>query len=166
MISHNVIYDTNRGWPIHVFGGTATNLSIYNNTLAGGSPTSLPVGQILLAGTINTANVKNNISYAAITGMVNNYSLSASGIAVTFNLSNTQEKVNTWAGVTFSNNLQNTSPGFVNAASNNYYLSTGSAAINTGTNVGFQVSDGAPDIGAYEFDGSTALTPPQNVRVQ
>jgi hypothetical protein len=166
MISHNVIYDTNRGWPIHVFGGTATNLSIYNNTLAGGSPTGLPVGQIMLAGTINTANVKNNISYAAITGMVNNYSLSASGIAVTFNLSNTQEKVNTWAGVTFSNNLQNTSPGFVNAASNNYYLSTGSAAINTGTNVGFQVSDGAPDIGAYELDGSTALTPPQNVRVQ
>jgi len=166
MISHNVIYDTNRGWPIHVFGGTATNLNIYNNTLAGKSPTGLPIGQIMLGGTINTAQIKNNISHDALIGMVNNYSLAASAIAVSFNLSSTQEKVNTWGGVTFSNNLQHTSPGFVDVAGNGFHLNSGSAAINAGTNVGFPVTDGDPDIGAYEFENSTTLPPPQNLQIQ
>jgi len=159
-ISHNVIYDTNRGWPIHVFGATVTNLSIYNNTLAGKSPTGSPIGQIMLASTINTANIKNNISYNAQIGMITHYSLTANGVLADHNLSDTLEKTGTITGVTFSTNLQSMSPGFVDAARNDFHLNSGSAAINTGTNVGFQVSDGIPDIGAHEFSSQGGDTSP------
>jgi hypothetical protein len=66
-------------------------------------------------------------------------------------LSERLEKNGIHAGMTFSNNLQSTSPGFVDAARNDFHLNTGSAAINAGTNVGIQLKDAAPDIGAYEF---------------
>jgi hypothetical protein len=166
-IHHNIIYDTNRGFPIHVFGGAVTNLNIYNNTLVGKSPTGLPVGQIMLASTITTANIKNNISCNAQIGMITQYSLAASGVLASHNLSDTLETTGAYAGVTYSNNLQNTSPGFVDAAVNDFHLKTGSAAIDAGTYVGIQVQDGAIDIGAYEFGTSSAtLASPQNLRVQ
>ena len=168
MISRNVIYDTNRGFPLHIYGATTTNLSIYNNTLCGKSPTGAPIGQILLASTITTANIKNNISYGAQTGMITHYSLNASGVFVDHNLSSTAEKTGTNAGVTFSNNLQNTSPGFVEAVRNNFHLSSGSAAIDAGTNVGLPFKNGAPDIGAREFGGDDSTAPhiPQNVSIR
>lgn len=171
-VLRNVVYDTNRGWPIHVYksGGTTTNLQIYHNTLIGHSPTGLPVGHIMLAAGVLTASIKNNISYDATIGMVNYFSLAASNVTVSFNLSDTLEKNGTRAGVAFLNNLQNTSPGFVNAAGNDFHLNADSRAINAGTNIGVQVNDAAPDIGAYEFSGKggdlTAPLPPQNVRLQ
>ena len=168
-ILRNVFRDTNRGWPIHLYGGTATNISIYNNTLVGKSPTGSPVGQIMLASTITTANIKNNISYDAEVAMIHYYSLTASGVTVSYNLSNTLEKTSTRAGVAFSNNLERTGPGFVDVLGNNFKLTTGSAAIDAGTNVGYQFNGAAPDIGAHEFldqgGDSSAPASPQSLRV-
>jgi hypothetical protein len=177
IIRYNVFYDTNRGWPIHMFGGTVTNLSIFNNTLSGKSPTGLPAGQIMLASTITTAKIKNNISYNPPTGFIAYYSLNASAVDVSHNLSDGLEKIATQVGMTFSNNLQNTNPGFVNAAGNDFHLTSGSASIDAGTNVGYYFNAVAPDIGAYEFPeqelgggspggGSASLAPPQNLQVQ
>jgi hypothetical protein len=171
-ILRNVIYDTNRGYPIHIYksDGTTTNLKIYNNTMAGKSPTGFPAGHIILANTVNTANIKNNISYDAVTGMVLPYQLSASNVTVSFNLSDTLENAGVGVpGLTFSNNLQHTSPGFVNAATNDFHLSAGSAAIDAGTNVGIFTQDGAPDIGAHEVSNqgdASAPSSPIGLRVQ
>ncbi|UVT19560.1 MAG: right-handed parallel beta-helix repeat-containing protein [Nitrospira sp.] len=154
IVRRNVFYDTSRGWPIHVYGGTTTDLNIYHNTISGHSPTGKPAGHILLGGTINGATIKNNISNDAQNGMVITYYLKASDVTISNNLSDTQEKIGSPpAGVTFSNNVQeSTNLGFIAKSKNDFHLSSASAAINRGTKLGVPpVKDGAPDIGAYEF---------------
>lgn len=156
IVRRNVIYDTNRGWPIHVYkpGGTTTNLDIYHNTFSGHSPTGKPAGHILLSKTINGANIRNNISSDAQIGMVTVYSLTASRVVVSHNLSDTLEKTGlNIAGVTFSNNIQYVDDlGFADKSQNDFRLTAESAAINRGTAIGVPpVKDQAPDIGAYEF---------------
>ena len=159
IVRRNVIYDTNRGYPIHVYkpGGITTNLDIYHNTFSGRSPTGKPAGHILLSKTINGANIKNNISDDAQTGMVVAWSLQASNVTVSNNLSDTFEKTGlSVAGVAFSDNIQrSTNLCFVNKSQNDFRLTSESAAINRGTTIGIPpVKDGAPDIGAYEFDST------------
>ncbi len=83
--------------------------------------------------------------------MVSRISLITSGITISFNLSNRLENNGTHAGVTFSNNLQRTSLGFVDVARNDFHLNTGNAAIIACTNVELQFKDAASDIGSYEF---------------
>jgi hypothetical protein len=110
--------------------------------------------RILLANTVNGANIKNNISTDAQTGMVNMYSLSASNVIVSNNLSDTLEKTGfSVAGVTFSDNIQrSTNLRFIDKSRNDFRVTSGSAAINSGTTIGVpSVKDSAPDIGAYEF---------------
>jgi hypothetical protein len=114
-----------------------------------------------------TANIKNNISYDAQTAFISYYNLTATNVTVSYNLSDTLEKTGTTAGVTFSNSLEHTSPGFLDAAGNDFHLSAGSAAINAGTNVGYPFIGTAPDIGAYEFGASTSsVAPPQNLTIK
>lgn len=156
IVRRNVIYDTNRGWPIHVYKpeGATTNLNIYHNTFSGRSPTGKPAGHILLSKTINGANIANNISRDAQIGMITIYSLTASRIVVSYNLSDTLEKTGlNIAGVTFSNNIQYENDlGFVDMSHNDFRITAKSPAINRGTTIGVPpVQDQMPDIGAYEF---------------
>lgn len=151
-LRRNIMFDVNRGWAIQAFGGTNTNLSIYSNSFGGKDPTGANVGQIILASTINTANLRNNLSYNAQTSFIffsSSASLTATSILVDHNLSEQAEKNTTHAGVTFSNNTQNTSPGLVNGGADDYQLGTGSAAINVGVDVGLPFNS-APDAGAFE----------------
>jgi hypothetical protein len=166
VIRNNAFYDTNRGYPLHVWGGTVTNLSVYNNTFADGAPTGSPSGHILLGNTIHTANIKNNISHNPVAGMVTCYSLSASNVLVDHNLSSTAVNTGTCTGITYTNNRTSTSPGFIDATSHNYALAVQSVAIDTGTNVGLSFAGAAPDIGAYEFNGNLTLAPPRNLQVR
>ena len=73
-------------------------------------------------------------------------------------------------GITESNNILNTNPGFKNAGSRDYTLTSSSTAINRGTTVGVPpVTDGDPDIGAYEFseqDGGAAPLAPRGLSIQ
>ena len=166
-VRRNVIYDSNRGYPIHVYRGTTSNLNIYHNTLSGKSPTGKPTGHILLASTIRTANIKNNISTDAKSGMVVITGLTASGVSINYNMSNTitNAKGGSYSGVQFSNNFDRISTlGFVSNSTNDFRLVSGSPAINRGTTSGVPpVSDGAPDISAYEYavqnNISSPLTP-------
>ncbi|MBX3326113.1 MAG: right-handed parallel beta-helix repeat-containing protein [Nitrospira sp.] len=167
-IRRNVFYDINRGFPIQIFksgGGVTKNLNIYHNTFSGKSPTGLPAGHILLANTINGANIKNNISCNAHGGIVIPYLLTASDVVVSFNLSDTLERVSSISipGVTFSNNIQQgTNLSFINESANNFRLTSRSPAINRGTTVGVPaVADGKPDIGAYEFSQEESSSPPR-----
>jgi hypothetical protein len=161
-VRRNVFYDTNRGYPLQVFGGTMTNLNVYHNTFSGRSPTGLPVGQIMLSSTINTAKIRNNISGDAQSGMVHAYNLSGSNISVSNNLSDTLVKsAVSVSGATFSNNIERTNPGFVNKSSYDFRLTSSSAAINRGTSSGVPVvPDGAPDISAYEYSLQNNISSP------
>jgi hypothetical protein len=163
----NVIYDTNRGYPIHVYGGTTTNLNIYHNTLAGRSPIGKPIAHILLASTIKTAHIKNNISSDALYGMIYASNLTASNVTASYNMSNTITNAMAAlklgnSGITFSNNIDKTSNlGFANKSTNDFRLVSGSPAINRGTTSGVPpVPDGAPDTSAYEYSSQNTLSSP------
>lgn len=155
-IKYNTIYDTNRGYPIQIYGGTTSNLVIAHNTFDGHSPTGLPVGQIVLGSTINTGDVVNNISYDAGGYFVDPTFVTASSVTVRYNISDGAEKVTTASGVTFSNNLQNNANiNFTNAATHDYTLANNSAAIDAGTVLGgnYTYNGAAPDMGAFEGSG-------------
>ena len=161
-LRRNVIYDSNRGYPVHVYGGTTTNLNVYHNTFHGSGS---PVGQVLLSSTIKTANIKNNTSSDAKSGMIRLYNLSASGVYVGNNLSTTSilygSKV---SGVTFSNNMEKANPAFISKAQNDFRLTSSSPIINRGTTSGVPtVKDGKPDSSAYEYseqnNASSPFTP-------
>lgn len=163
----NIIYDTNRGYPIHVYRGTTTNLNIYHNTFSGRSFTANPKGHILLSSTIRTANIKNNISNDASYGMVWASGLTASGVTVSYNMSNTVTNAMAAlglgsAGINFSQNFDRISTlGFVSKTTNDYRLASGSPAINRGTRSGVPlVPDGIPDISAYEYSTQSTLSSP------
>lgn len=147
----NVIYDSNRGYPIHVYGGTTTNLSIYHNTLHGGSG-STAVGQILLASTIKTARIQNNTSSDANSAMIRLYNLRASNVSVSHNLSSTSIRYGSAVGVVFSNNIEKANPAFIDKSRNDFRLTSSSPIINRGTTNGVPaVKDGRPDTSAYEY---------------
>lgn len=162
-VRRNVIYDTNRGWPIHVYGGTTTNLNIHHNTLSGKSPTGYPAAQILLASTISNANVRNNVSHDASHGMVRLYGLKASAVAISHNLSNTAVRYieSLPSGVTISNNIENANPALVNVSQRDFRLTPFSPSINRGTTSGVPVvADGMPDIGGYEYSLQSNISSP------
>lgn len=172
-VQRNVIYDTNRGWAMHFYGGSVTNANVFNNTFSDHNTTTSIAGHIMLASILTNVNIKNNISHDATIGMVQYYSLTATNVLVDHNLSSNAMNTGTRAGVTFTNNLTSTSPGFVKPSENDYHLATGSAAINAGTIVGIVgllVNGAAPDIGAYEFanQGGDTIPPlaPVSLHVQ
>lgn len=163
-ISNNVIYDTNRGWPIHVYenGGTTTNLAIYNNTIGGKSSTGSPAGQIIFAETMSTCNVKNNLFYNAQTSAIQTTgSPTFTNCTTTYNKQSTDDVSgdSLWvnalpgSGVTSNNNTDNVSLGFVNAGANDFTLASGSAAIAAGTAVSGVNCNGTCDLGAFETFG-------------
>jgi hypothetical protein len=167
-IQRNTFYDILRGWPIHIFnttGSTASNIDIHNNTFAdksngGGSG---PAGHILLARSMNNVSIKNNISHDAYIGMVRCSSLVGSNIVVDHNLSANEIKTGDAcpAGVTFFDNWTATVPGFNNTSSRDYRLAADSAAIDRGVPISGMTYGGfAPDIGAYEYDITTATSAP------
>ena len=150
-VRRNVIYDSNRkGYSIHVYGGTTTNLNIYHNTFHGGR--SLTLGQILLSSTVKTANIKNNTSSDAQNAMIRLYGVRASNVTVSYNLSSTSTRYGSASGVTFSNNIENANPAFIDKSRNDFRLTSSSPIINRGTPSGDPpVPDGRPDVSAYEY---------------
>ena len=163
-----MFYDIVRGWPINVYnstGSTASNINIHNNTFADKSKggDSGPSGHVLLAIGMNDVSIMNNISYDAYIGMVRCYSLIGTNIVVDHNLSSNGIKTSHEcpAGVIFSDNLTSTVPGFSSASTRDYQLAVGSAAIDRGMPIsGMTYAGSAPDIGAYEYDTSTAISAP------
>lgn len=151
-IKYNLIYDSNRGYPIQVSGGTSSNLTIAHNTLGGHSPTGLPAAQMVLGGTLNTADIVNNLSYDAPYFLDPTF-VTATSVTVHYNIGDGAEKVTTASGVTFSNNIQNSaSLNLTNPGSNIYTLQSTSAARDAGTILsGYSYSGSAPDMGYDEY---------------
>ncbi len=157
-IRRNVIYNTIMGIPIHVYGGTTSNLSIYHNTIHG--YTALASSHIILSSTIRTANIKNNTSTDAKLAMIRLYGLTASGLTISNNVSNGILQHGSASGVTFSNNLQNTNPAYINKPANDFRLTSSSPVINHGSKSGVPpVPDGRPDSSAYEYSIQSSTAP-------
>lgn len=172
-IRRNVIFDANRGYPIHIYGGTTTNLQIYHNTLSGRSATGYPKGQIRLASTINQARIMNNLSHNSSGGLVNAFPLKGLDVVVSHNMGDSS--MNIWGmpipGVTFSDNFeQHANLSLADPSRYDFRLTEKSVAIDRGTTIGVpQVKDGAPDIGAFEFAGAgpdKQLLAPVELKVQ
>jgi hypothetical protein len=167
-IERNVFYNIVKGWPIHIYnatGSTANNINIYNNTFADKSKggEAGPAGHVLLAHGMYDVSIINNISYNAYRGMVQCSNLIGTNIVVDHNLSDTGIKTVEVCpgGVTFSNNLTSTVPGFTDALTHDYRLAAGSVAIDRGMKIpGMTYAGSGPDIGAYEYDISTAISAP------
>ena len=158
-IRRNVIYDANNGNPIQIYGGTTTNLTIHHNTMSG----NLSTGHIRLASTINTANIRNNVSNNPRLGMVHMSGLTASKVSITDNMTTSKMiAVSIVPGVTLSNNIENTSNlGFISQTSKDFRLTSSSPMINRGTTSGVPVvPDGRPDIGTYEYSVQNNIASP------
>jgi len=140
-ISNNLIINNNSG----IKAGIATNLKIYNNTIVDNGFMGIRNTSSLS----NTSIIKNNI----VTG--NYYGVRVFDAVYTHN--------NVW-GNTYKNYYHeepdqtgisgniSADPLFVNPPSD-YSLTLGSPCINAGTGVGILYSEGAPDMGAFEYGG-------------
>ena len=167
-IERNVFYNVVKGWPIHIYnstGATASNINIHNNTFADKSKggDSGPAGHVLLANGMNDVSIRNNISYDAYVGMVQCSHVIGTNIVVDHNLSGNGIKTVDVCpeGVTFSNNLTSTGPGFNSASTHDYRLAVDSPAIDKGIPISEMTYAGSgPDIGAYEYDVRTAISAP------
>lgn len=181
-VRRNLIYDTNRGFPVNIYNtGTSvhTRYKIYNNTFAGRSPTGSPVGQIVTGGIWVDGEITNNLFYQPSTArviQVFNLSTSSSGNVVSYNRTNVDVTgtASTFmfggtspTGFTQSNNTENSTIGFTDAACTqadggcenyDFTLASGSNAINAGTSVTGVSCTGVCDQGAFETHGPVSAS--------
>jgi hypothetical protein len=149
-IYNNVIYNmggsTSADAGIYVFSGNDN--AIWNNTVYGGTGAGIVVGQV---GNQNTI-IQNNIAYANAVG---NY-------------------VDVGTGTIQNHNLFGVNPLFANVGAANFQIQAGSLARDAGVMLGGVATDilgiarpqgSAPDIGAYEFGGSTPPSAPTGLRI-
>jgi hypothetical protein len=177
----NLIYDTFRGWPIHVYGGTVKNLNIYNNTLADNASIYNP-GQIVLAHSIATANIKNNVCYNPLLWCVSYSSMpSFTNVVVDHNVSTAaMDGGNRPSGMFFLDNLDKkiASELFKNPLTRDYTPKLGSPTIDNGLSISEVALDlvgtrrpqiNGHDIGAIELSGTAntgSPAAPKGLRVQ
>lgn len=182
-IRRNIIYDSNRGYPIQIFasGTTHANINIYNNTISGKSPTSSPSGQVILCNIVQNINIKNNIFHNAPLGYPINYcpSTTATNVAISNNIqdSNDADAIDDMqnpsskpaSGVTASGNIFNATLGLTSttSGSEDFTLLSTSAALNAGVDVGLAYNGAAPEMGAFEVPefSSCEITSSSNIRV-
>ncbi len=159
IVRNNVFYNISRGWAIQCYPDVLSQIYIVNNTFA--FPNPHEDGHIIVAATLTNAVIANNIFYQPSTAGVFFDGGSTSNVTVEYNLTagGTVAEGN-GAGVTLSNNLDNTDPKFVNASAFNFALLAGSPAIDAGVTLPYVTNDflgtsrpqgAAYDIGAFEF---------------
>ena len=159
MVRNNVFYNIARGWAIQMYPDSLSQIFVVNNTFA--FPNPHEDGHIIVAATLTNAVIANNIFYQPLTAGVWFDGATTSNVTVEYNLTmgGTAAEGN-GAGVTLSNNLDNTDPKFVNASTFNFTLQAGSPAIDAGVTLSYVTNDFlgtsrpqgvAYDIGAFEF---------------
>ncbi|HEV2750073.1 MAG TPA: choice-of-anchor Q domain-containing protein [Gemmatimonadales bacterium] len=159
IVRNNVFYNITRGWAVQCYPGPLSQIYVANNTFA--FPNPHEDGQIIVAATLTTGAIVNNIFYQPQTAGVWFDAATTSGVAVQYNLTmGGPASTGSGAGVTLSNNLDNTDPMFVDALGFNFQLTAGSPAIDAGATLSYVTNDflgmsrpqgAAYDIGAFEF---------------
>jgi hypothetical protein len=157
-IAYNVMYNNGRPMGLHLgggFGAVIENLKFENNTVVDTRSETTLTGIIFLNGTptTNTLYLRNNIFY------LTSYNKLANGSTFTHdhNIFFFNGKA-TGLGFTLGTGESIINPAFTDLSGANFKLSSGSPAIDMGSNLGY-TSDytgnnvpngGAPDLGAYE----------------
>lgn len=171
-IRRNVFYDVNRGFAIQFYngsGGTHSNTFVYHNTIVGKSPTGSPASQLILCNSLSNMQIKNNVFSDAPQGYAIGYcpGTSASGLAISYNLTDSTRSdfqnptSRPSSGITYGSNITNSNPAFISASTNDYRITSSSPVINRGTTSGVPpVSDGHPDIAAYEYSQQNNIASP------
>ncbi|MEZ4270170.1 MAG: right-handed parallel beta-helix repeat-containing protein [Myxococcota bacterium] len=126
-------------------GDSASNIAVRNNIFLGTNPTDHTIHVLALSGSQTPATLTNNLIYHANPSF---YLLNQGAAEV-------------------SNNILGQNPSFVNTNNHDFRLAGGSPAIDAGTPlsevtedfVGTPRDPTAPDLGAFEFSGSTSVGP-------
>ncbi len=163
-VINNVFYNLTAGWSIQLADG-ASNWLIANNTFA--FPNPAKNGQIMMWNSNTNITIRNNIFYSPNNWAVDRYTSTVSGCWVDHNVvygAGTMMADNT--GCQVSNNMLNTNPQVVSAATLDMELQPGSSVIGTGMALAQVANDflGLPransnDPGAYRF------TPPATFQI-
>ncbi|MFZ5989419.1 MAG: DNRLRE domain-containing protein [Bacillota bacterium] len=182
LIKNNIFYDNTSGFSVKISGAYesdgVSNWQIINNTFYNYN-SSFPTyeydfGHILVWGKCNNILIQNNVSHTPGKAFVKQYgSHSDDTVDITYNLmygsgyqcsaiDETKSCV-TPTGWTFSNNIENQNPEFVDLANKDFHLLSSSPAVNNGYNVSSittvdyegdtrpQPANGIFDIGADEY---------------
>ncbi len=159
VVRNNVFYNFTHGWAIQRYGSSVDGVYILNNTFAFPNPNK--DGQIIIASGTTNLVIANNIFYQPTTAGVWFDGGGFGTVTVSNNLTfGGSVTTGSTLGITYSANLDNTGPKFVNAAGLDFHLQAGSPAIDAGitlTNVtndfdGVSRPQGPRfDIGAFEF---------------
>src|SRR6266480_4781971 len=106
VIRNNVFYNITRGWAIQCFPGPLSQTYIANNTFA--FPNPHRDGQIIVAATLTTGAIVNNVFYQPQTAGVLFEGATTSNVVVQYNLTmGGTATTGSGAGVTMSHNLDN-----------------------------------------------------------
>jgi hypothetical protein len=160
-IADNIFYNHKRGWAIQLYPGTLARVSILNNTFA--FPNPYNDGHIILAASMSDGRIENNVFYSPRGAAIYYYSGNQTNLQVGTNIvSGGSLLTATPAGVMLTGNKTG-DPMLVNTllAPYDFHLTALSPAINAGTTLaevpvdfdGALRSDGAYDLGAFEFGG-------------
>jgi parallel beta helix pectate lyase-like protein len=145
VIMNNVFYNLAHGWAIQRYDGQGAvvhGLYIMNNTFVGANPNR--DAQVIIATETDHLVIANNIFYQPKTAGVW-FDRGGNGATLTGNVATGNLQIG-GSGLVTSGNLQNTDPQFVNAGTQDFHLTGGSAARNAG------VAKWCPPI---DYDGGT-----------
>lgn len=154
-VRDNLLHHIVHGYALHIYPGSISGLNIQNNTVADSAADNAVGANVLLGGStgggLSNINITNNIFHGAVsTGSIAFFGLTASNIVIDHNLCSVACTGSSNSGVTFSNSINSTNPGFANPSTFDYTLVTSSPAINVGANIGLLFNGVAPDIGTFE----------------
>jgi hypothetical protein len=168
VVKNNIFYNNKRGWSIQVYPGTISRMKIYNNTFAFENP--YREGHIIIGSSGSDNEIKNNIFYDPKSSAIYFYTGTQTNMVVSNNLTYNGVTANIVpAGVTFTNNVNNTDPLLMAPLFFDFHLQASSLAVDSGTTLidAGEDFDGVArpqangyDIGAYEFTDATPAPSP------
>jgi hypothetical protein len=167
-IVDNVFYNAVRGWAVQLYPGSLASPKILNNTFA--FPNPYQDGQIILGANTTDAQIENNVFYNPRTAAINYYTGTQTNLRIADNMVwNAQLLTSTpSSAVVTSNKIGNPNLSNVLVRPFDFHLTPGSPAINAGVDLSDPVvdfdgaprSDGAFDIGAFEYGAQSSVSVP------
>jgi len=173
---NNIVYSCGGGG-IEIYRGALSGVEIYNNvfdTISNAWYGGYGISFETFSGTLTGAKIQNNLIIGAMTAPIYVYNVTNTLIDHNwfYNNGNNNDVKISENGTTVTNNIKGTAPGITGSGKqpDPYYRPAGSSSnlVDAGVNVGLPYVGSAPEIGAYEFQGTpeTPPLPPKNLRIR
>jgi hypothetical protein len=165
-VIYNIINASDAPWDANGSGirdSDSDNLKVLNNTIDNCYLGLFFYGVILGGGPYGSITTYNNIvvnctGWSFVNPWNTTPQIFTHGYNLTFNDANNYGNYPGGNQGPLAHDIDGSDPLFVNESTHNYHLQNGSAAINTGKDVGLPYSGAAPDIGAYDTINTTVPT--------